>query len=276
MKNLRVVASVSAFVVVAAIGTSFIFAKSNPIATEPSLTAAPTPTPMLTTMSTLTEVEYQETVDHFTYGQTKKGFLYETHGTGATKLMDSEVLVYMADRSEETQSILVNSYKAIDAFIIGTAVDQGLGDYVISDYELSIYLTEYHKRFSGLFADEIERGKEVLKNAEPGVPIPWGGKSLDQLLVRIALEVDKAFEGAIDNLQWSNLESGREAPLEGIDEEWEYDHMRQIDGDTRLMKARDILQRYSSWLFDGKLSAEGVVREDRPIPEQFKYVAPIR
>jgi len=261
VKNKKTVVTISAFVIVAAVGGSLVFANNNqPLANEKL--------PALTSKSTLTEVEYKETVDPNTYGQTKKGYVYETHGTGATKWVDTEVIAHVGDRQESTQAILVHSYKIIDAFILGIAETQGLGDFQLTFDELEVFLREDHKKFSELYEDEIKRGKEVTKDVKEGETIPWGGISLDQALVRIALEIDKAYLGAIDNLTWSNLESSNEAPPLNIDEEWEHTNMRQIDADTRLMKARDTLQRYSSWLFDGKLSVDGVKPEDRPIPER--------
>ncbi|MBW4080274.1 hypothetical protein [Paenibacillus sp. S150] len=175
--------------------------------------------------------------------------------SGATERINRDVLPYVGERKEQTKTILEHSQKVIDAYLIGTAEAQGMGDFQLSPFETERLLQADYEQFKGLYADELNRGKETeqeLKSYIDG-PLPWN-KHKDQSLLRIILTIDQAYSGAIDNLSWSNTES----TTSGIDEEKEYWMIREIDSNTRFMQARDILQRYYTWLFGGPFAIEDV------------------
>lgn len=214
---------------------------------------------------TVVETEYKEWNPQTNAEETKKGIMYKTDGSGATKFVDNEILEYVDDRSEATKALLEHSYQVIDAYILGVAEVQGLGDFQLSAEEVASMLTENHNIFKTLYAEELERGAAIVLNTDADGSSPWA-KHKDSTLVRMVLEIDKAFTGAVDNLSWSNTEAPDPT---GIDEEAEYWDTRQLDGDTRFMKARDVMQRYSTWMFGGKIAPEGIKLDELPIPERF-------
>ena len=181
-------------------------------------------------------------------------------GTGATKRFDTEVLPYIGERQGETKALLGHSYRLIDAYLIGSAEVEGLGDFAIDPFTTEKMLTDNYNTFKALYADELTRGAAVVEELTTYTdgPLPWN-KHNDGALLQIVMKIDEAYRGAIDNLSWSNTE---QSDGSGIDEEKEFALIRQLDADTRFMKARDVFQRYHTWLFGGKFEVEGIVRED--------------
>lgn len=189
----------------------------------------------------------------------------EAIGTGATKWFDTQVLPYIGERQGDLKALLSHSYKLIDAYLIGSSEVEGMGDFIINPFMTEKMLTDDYNTFKALFADELTRGAAVveeLKTYTDG-PLPWN-KHEDSALLQIVMKIDEAYRGAIDNLNWSNTE---QPDASGIDEEKEYALIRQRDADTRFMQARDVFQRYHTWLFGGKFNVEGVEKYDQPIPE---------
>jgi hypothetical protein len=174
-----------------------------------------------------------------------------------TSRIDQEILPYLGTRNAETKTLLDHSRKVIDAYLIGTSEAQSAGDFLISPDQTATLLNSDYERFRALFADELKRGNETAKELETYTdgPLPWN-KHKDKALLQVVLRIDEAYSGAIDNLAWSNTEPNSE----GIDEQKEYDYIRELDAKTRFMTARDILQRYSTWMFGGTLDVDGVTR----------------
>jgi len=183
-----------------------------------------------------------------------------TDDVGASKWMDSEVLKYVGDRKDKTKKLLEHSYHLIDAVIIGTANEFELGDFYLPAFEVERLLIADYEQFKSLYANELKTGKAVQEEVKKTTygHFPWY-KYPNQALMRIALKIDEAYRGAIDNVFWSIEESQSEPDVPGIDEEKENWDIRERDGETRFMKARDVLQRYETWLFHGKFTVEGVM-----------------
>ncbi|MGO4695590.1 hypothetical protein AB4Z50_15060 [Paenibacillus sp. 2TAB26] len=214
--------------------------------------------------TTLSEADYVEYNPLTGKEETKKGYIFKTDDSGISKRMDTDVLQFVENRSTETKLLLTHSYKVIDAYILGSAETQGLGDFELDSFEVERLLNVDWEQFKTLYADELERAKEFVKESSEGVAIPWGRKK-DGGLLSIVFEVDKAYAGAIDNLSWSNTEP---ADVNGINEEEEHAMIRELSVDTRFMKARDILQRYDTYMFGNKMTIDGVKPDERPIPEE--------
>jgi len=190
-----------------------------------------------------------------------------TDDVGASKWMDSEVLKYVGDRKDKTKKLLEHSYRLIDAFIIGTANEFELGDFYLPAFEVERLLIADYEQFKSLYANELKTGKAVQEEVKKTGPLPWY-KYPSQALMRIALKIDEAYRGAIDNVFWSIEESQSELDVPGIDEEKENGDIRERDGETRFMKARDVLQRYETWLFHGKFTVEGVMSVSSSSPDR--------
>ncbi|WP_144023712.1 hypothetical protein MHI37_30425 [Paenibacillus sp. FSL H8-0548] len=214
--------------------------------------------------TTLTESEYVEYNPLTEKEETKKGYVFKTNDSGISKRMDTDVLRFVENRRTETEALLTHSYKVIDAYILGTAETQGLGDFALDPFEVEQLLNDDWEQFKTLYADELERAKSFVKESGEMNNIPWGRKN-DGGLLSVVFKVDTAYAGAIDNLSWSNTEVDDEM---GIDEEKEHATIREFSADTRFIKARDILQRYVTYMFGDKMTIEGVKSDARPIPEE--------
>lgn len=175
-----------------------------------------------------------------------------------TKRIDREIIPYLGNRKDETRELLEHSRGIIDAYLIGTGEGPGIGDFQLRQDQAEDLLQNDYVRFKTLYADELTRGKGARKELETykDGPLPWN-KYQDKSLLRIVLLIDEAYEGAIDNLSWSNTEP----KSKGIDEKKEYENIREIDGKTRFMAARDLFQRYSTWLYGGKLEVSGINKD---------------
>ncbi|HZG79109.1 MAG TPA: hypothetical protein VEZ72_24870 [Paenibacillus sp.] len=169
----------------------------------------------------------------------------EAFGTGATKWIDTEVLPYVGERLGETKALLSQSYKLIDAYLIGSSEVEGSGEFMITPMAVENMLQNNYDSFKSLYTDELTRGAAVVEELKSNTdgPLPWN-KHEDRALLQIVIQIDEAYRGAIGNPNRSN-----------------------VDADTRFMKARDVFQRYHTWLFGGKFHVEGIEKDEPHIPK---------